>query len=486
MNLNGINLVEYNGYYMLVNYSLRKPVMVSKRVYDTLSEVKKGTPIQELKEKYGEDLLEIIEKKMRELEERKVLECSETNFGNEGMKAIERLRTHEVEILEGNIMVSQDCNMACKYCYGGESGRYNLRGLMSVEMAEKCFRFILEAGGNRSFQKIVFFGGEPLLNMRAIRHVILTWENIKHLYPGREIYFTLTTNGSLLTPEIVEFFRDYKVGISFSLDGPKEIHDANRVMVGGTPSFERVMDAIDLMREYKLPISIRTTVTKNTDYDKFYTFFERQNFDVHTLAIVDYPVIHPKKEYQFDLASYNEFMKKQREVVCEGCDEIRNGKGDSFKAKQMSVSFHKPGTSNYPFLCGAGNWFFAFGLDGYIYPCNRVVGQKKFRIGDIDNGIDQEKMAGLLVEFLHVSKNCNCCWAAAHCKGRCFHQKLNDEGKLEALPEALCDIYRENIADSLLFAHKMKKYIAENKKDFDKALIRYNADHMMENLKNGV
>ena len=103
MNLNGINLVEYNGYYMLVDYSLRKPVMVSKRVYDTLSEVKKGTPIQELKEKYGEDLLEIIEKKMRELEERKVLECSETNFGNEGMKAIERLRTQEVEILEGNI-----------------------------------------------------------------------------------------------------------------------------------------------------------------------------------------------------------------------------------------------------------------------------------------------------------------------------------------------------------------------------------------------
>lgn len=483
MDLNGINLVAYNNHYMLVDYSVRKPVIISKRVYDVLSEAKKGISIQELKEKYGEGLLKTIINKISDLRERKVLECSKTNWGNEGMKAICKFREKEIEILEGNIMVSQDCNMACKYCYGGESGRYNQRGLMSEEMAERCFRFILAYGENRTFQKIVFFGGEPLLNMQAIRHVVLTWEEIKHLYPGREVYFTLTTNGSLLTPEIVEFFRDYKVGISFSLDGPKEIHDANRVMVGGAPSFEKVMNAIDLMRKYKMPISIRSTVTKDIDYDKFYEFFEHQNFDVHTIAVVDYPVLQPERGYQFDLDTYDAFLKRHREIVCKGCEEILQGRGDSFKAKQMSVSFHKPGTSDYPFLCGAGNWFFSFGLDGYIYPCNRVVGQEKFRIGDICNGIDKEKMARLLMEFLKVSENCNSCWAAARCKGRCFHQKINSDGVLEALPVELCDIYRENVADSLLFAHKMKKYMTEDREDFDKALIRYNADYMMENFK---
>ena len=298
-----------------------------------------------------------------------------------------------------------------------------------------------------------------------------------------KIYFTLTTNGLLLNSEIVKFFKDYNVGVSISLDGPREIHDANRVLQNGSTSFDKVMQAIELMRKCELPFSVRTTITKNIDFDKLYKFFEEQDFDIHTISLVDYPMVHTQREYQFDLKSYEEFSKKQREIVRDGCEDILRGKKNSFKAKQMSVSYHNSKRSDFPFICGAGFWLATFGLDGYIYPCNRLVGHEKFRIGDIDNGISKEKMVKILEEFLDASKNCKFCWAASHCKGRCFHQKVNEEGALKELPIGLCDIYRENIADSLFFTRKFKNYMQENKKDFGEAIIRYDADYMMKNYK---
>ena len=86
-------------------------------------------------------------------------------------------------------------------------------------------------------------------------------------------------------------------------------------------------------------------------------------------------------------------------------------------------------------------------------------------------------------EFLEVSNNCNSCWAASRCHGRCFHQKLNENNQMEPLPKELCDIYKESIADSLLFTIEMKKYMEEKKDDFQEAILRYNANHMMEKIR---
>lgn len=485
MDLNNINVIECNNQYVLVDYSASKPVMISKRVYDILAKIKRGEQWKGLEEEYGKDLIHTVINTIQDLRKRKVIADTDENFYQVGQKAIRKYKEQKIELLEGMIMVSQDCNMACSYCYGGSSGSYNHKGFMSKEMAEKCFRYLLSMGGGREFQKVVFFGGEPLLNMDVIRHIILTWEKIKHLYHGREVYFALTTNGLLLTPEIVEFFRDYHVGVSVSLDGPKEIHDANRVLCDGQASFDKVMKGIELLRKYNMPTSIRATVTKNSDLNKLHNFFEEQKFDVNAIAVVDYPMKNPQREYQMDLNAYRDFMKKEREIINEGCEDILSGKKDSSKAKQMSMSFHRSRSSrgDFPFLCGAGIWLVTFGLDGYIYPCNRLVGHEKFRIGDVEHGFDQNKMAQILTEFLNVSKNCGSCWAASRCKGRCFHQKLGEDESFEELPVELCDIYRENIGETLLFAHKTKKYMKEHKKKFDDAIMRYDADHMLKNFK---
>ena len=471
MNLDGINLVEYNAKYMIVDYWAKKPVIISKRVYEIIMKIKSGMPISLIQKSYDSYLVDTVLNTLDNLKTRKVLDFSNKDFYTECKNAMNQYNEQEIDILEGNIMISQDCNMACRYCYGGTSGTYNKRGLMSIEMGEECFRYILSCGKSRAFQKTVFFGGEPLLNMPVIRHIVLTWEKIKNQYHGKEMYFTLTTNGTLLTSEIVEFFKEYNIIVNISLDGPKEIHDSNRILANGKESFEKVIQGIDLLRKFGLPISIRSTITKGTDLHKLQNFFEQENFDVYSIDMVDYPLLCPKKSFQFDLNSYDDFLKQQREVVRIGCEDIYKGDKNSFSSKQMSSSYQRANNNNeYPFLCGAGNWFIAIGLDGYIYPCTRLVGNEKFRIGDVYNGLCKNSMIKLWEEFLEVSNNCNSCWAASRCHGRCFHQKL-------------CDIYKESIADSLLFTIEMKKYMEEKKDDFQEAILRYNANHMMEKIR---
>lgn len=189
MNLNGINLVEYNNRYMLVDYSASKPIIISKRVYIILSKVKKGIPIDILKGEYGENLVNTIESTINDLKVRKVIECSDKSFYEEGKKEICKYQEQDIDLLEGNMMISQDSNMACTYCYGGASGTYNQKGLMSIEMAEKYFRYFISSGGKRKFQKLVFFWWRTIIKYASNKtYCIDMGKNKTPSYWARDVF----------------------------------------------------------------------------------------------------------------------------------------------------------------------------------------------------------------------------------------------------------------------------------------------------------
>ncbi len=480
VNLSEINVVKHEEQYILVDTNTTRPIFVSGRVYDIVTKLKQGQEYRILEDEYGRETVDMVLNHIQSLIEEKIIKPSDGTFYEKGIKEINKYEERPIDVLEGMFMVSQDCNLACKYCYGGESGTFNQKGLMEIETAERCFNYLLSVGKNREFQKVVFIGGEPLLNMKVIKHIVLLWERIKDSYGGKKVFFTLTTNGTLLTEEIVEFFKKHGVGIAVSLDGPKEVHDQNRILAGGEPTFDKVMQGIELLRKYDIPISIRTTATKNVSFSVLHDFFEEQGFDIHTISIVDYPMVKPERCYQFNIEDYKKFLLQQRDIMKKGYKDIIENSKDSFDAKQFSVSFHKSQRENGLFLCGAGNWIVSFGIDGYIYPCNRLVGHEKFRIGDLENGIDKEKVKKIFVDFLEASKNCNSCWAVARCKGRCFYERINKQDEMKEVPEELCEIYRETLADSLVFSHQVKKEMKENHTKLKEAIIRYDASNMMK------
>lgn len=100
------------------------------------------------------------------------------------------------------LMVSQECNMKCAYCYG-DGGEYNNRGKMSLETALRAVDYLIESSHDVKLA-IAFLGGEPLLNFGLIKEVV-KYCSVKESETGRTFSYTITTNGTLLTPEIENF-----------------------------------------------------------------------------------------------------------------------------------------------------------------------------------------------------------------------------------------------------------------------------------------
>lgn len=100
---------------------------------------------------------------------------------------------------------------------------------------KKAIDFLKEHSQNAENRHIGFYGGEPLLNFELIERAV---EYAKKLF-GEDMSFAITTNATLVNDKIAEYFAKNNFNIIISLDGPQEMHDANRLMVNGTGSFEK-------------------------------------------------------------------------------------------------------------------------------------------------------------------------------------------------------------------------------------------------------
>ena len=130
------------------------------------------------------------------------------------------------------LLVAHDCNLRCKYCFAGTGDFGHDRGLMSNEVGEAAVEYIISHSGNRKNCEIDFFGGEPLMNMPVVKHVV-SYVRKREQETGKVFKLTLTTNGILLNDETIAYLNDNHISLVLSLDGRKEVHDRMRPNIGG-------------------------------------------------------------------------------------------------------------------------------------------------------------------------------------------------------------------------------------------------------------
>jgi uncharacterized protein len=135
--------------------------------------------------------------------------------------------------------VNTGCNLSCTYCYKEDLTTPDRGQRMAFETAAQSFELLLAEAKQRERVNLVFFGGEPLSNMPLIRQVIDHAER-RGAEVGKLVDFSLTTNATLLTEELVDYFSAHRVGITVSMDGPKALHDRNRRTVGGKGTYDVV------------------------------------------------------------------------------------------------------------------------------------------------------------------------------------------------------------------------------------------------------
>jgi uncharacterized protein len=351
--------------------------------------------------------------------------------------------------------LAHSCNLRCTYCFA-EAGTYcGHRGLMDLSVAFSSVDFLLQQCRSKS-AKIVFFGGEPLLNFEVMRETVGYAMN-KAEQKGILMHFNLITNLTLMTPDIADFCRDHEIEIQVSLDGPREIHDSQRIFPDGTGSFNRIMENISLMRRHNVPLrGVRATVTDaNSDICQLYDFLKKLGFsNVGMVAVQPDPrtgIVLSQRGMDAIKEGYRLIADRIIECIESG-EKCHLGPLGTFVKRLSELS----GKLSF---CDRGVYMISITPDGAIFPCHRVVSEPQMQIGDINKGFYKplskiDCMGSFGIDDKPV---CQDCWAKRFCGGGCAASALCVNGTVTKPDQTHCQILKEKAEASLRVYYALKR-----------------------------
>lgn len=355
------------------------------------------------------------------------------------------------------LMITQDCNLKCKYCYGGESGRYKSSGQkMSIEVAKNAIDFLFNHNRNIRHFHIGFFGGEPMLNLPLIKEIIEYCERIEKQY-DKKFTYSITTNGTLLTEEKIKFLRSKNVGIMISLDGPEEIHNENRIYRNGRGSYKETISNLEILKKYQKTIIVRATLVKENfqKMEELIKFFNSIGVSRVLFASVSgYEDINP--EFKLKIPEYKIINSQMTHIFKKILREIMEGKDTLFLPFiAILQKIHSKGKSVIG--CGVFRGTTSVSADGKFYPCHRFVGMEGFAFGDVQKGIDHNKLKKICRALDEATIECNSCWAKWLCARSCVREIAHEGGKFVPFRKGYCNLIRKVIKDVMFFYTLIKE-----------------------------
>lgn len=351
--------------------------------------------------------------------------------------------------------ISHDCNMKCRYCFASEGSFGMKSSLMSEETGNKAIDFLLANSKGRKNLEVDFFGGEPLMNFSAVKNIVA---NTREKEGDKNIRFTLTTNGTLLDDESIDFINQNISNIVLSLDGTENTNDNMRRYLDGSGSYA------DIVPKYQKLVSQR-----ESDYYVRGTFTRNNlNFCADVLHMADLGFEHISVEpvvtedgndfsiREQDLpAIYKEYEKLAREII----KRRRSGKG-LFDFFHFNIDIDG-GPCIYKRIkgCGSGSEYIAVTPEGDIYPCHQFVGNKNYLLGNVGTEVlDKEKMQDFLDSNIITNETCGNCWAKYYCGGGCAANNYNFNGDIKKPYKIACDMEKKRVECAIA----IKAVLADN------------------------
>lgn len=347
------------------------------------------------------------------------------------------------------LMVTHDCNMRCDYCYGTQSdgaedqapylyGSYS-RG-MSFETAKEGVDFIFDVSGPLKELSVIFFGGEPLLELGLLRK-ITHYIRKKESETGKTVRLSLSTNGMLLSQETVSFLKQNRISCQVSMDGDSKTHNRHRLLCDGRGSYDSVLPGIKrLLSARPGKVSVRATMSHvNLNLLETVKFLHNLGFgSVHIEPVIGNP--DELCVTEDDVGS----IKKQHEEIAKYLLEC--AEKDRYVNYTNLVKFIRHTTivkDRQAHYCGAARTYIALAQDGSFYPCHRFVGLEEYRMGDLESGFDDRLQNSLLNLTVDDRPLCSKCWIRYLCGGGCWHNAVMINGSM-AIPdmEVSCNIIR--------------------------------------------
>ncbi|HEX8217030.1 MAG TPA: radical SAM protein, partial [Allosphingosinicella sp.] len=344
------------------------------------------------------------------------------------------------------VNVSQRCNLTCPYCYVNK-GHFDYSEVpiprMPMERAETVVDHIHRHFPNLGIYGYHFYGGEPLLNFKAIKTIVEAAE-AKAEETGTETDYHITTNGTLLTPEIADFMEVHRFTVYYSIDSDAETHDELRKYLNGKGSFDDVARNLQLLRERPGVHLIGSSVVREANslgeaIEKLAETGAKQCKAERVRLKDDDPLALVGDAF----AGYLDDIRDLADHYIEYLDTARKPLDYRLTSKILQLLTHK----RRDFFCPAGERMFGVSSNGELYPCALHVGRPQSVLGSIDQGPDPEKVKAFRDKFSADGQEvCRSCWNRTLCGGGCSamvdrfgHEKCDS---LRAESEAAMIVYR--------------------------------------------
>jgi len=322
-----------------------------------------------------------------------------------------------------SLAVAQKCNLGCTYCYAQEGSFGGAPKEMPEEVAERSVELLFSDVQPGERVNLSFLGGEPLTNRDLLQRATEAALRIGRS-KGVTVGFSITTNGTLLSPADGEFFEDYGFAVTISLDGIGEEHDRLRPFKSGRGSYNRIINNVAplLAMQRRMQVSARVTVTpKNLHLPE--TLDEFIDMGFHSVGFS--PMLSSPTGRDAMDADALEVMLAQM-ISCGEEFERRVVSQQRYPFTNMvnaMTEIHK-GTHR-PYPCGAGAGYLGVSATGDLFACHRFVDDPSGSMGSVFEGVDEQRQQQWLTErHVHRQEPCSSCWARYLCGGGCHHEVI--------------------------------------------------------------
>jgi len=345
--------------------------------------------------------------------------------------------------------IAHDCNIRCKYCFASQGDFKGQRSLMSSEVGKKAIDFLIENSGNRRNLEVDFFGGEPLLNFDVVKDIVSYARNIEK-ENNKNFRFTITTNATLLTDEIMKYINDNMDNIVLSIDGNKNTNDYMRSTKNGKGTYDVILPKIKKMVENRGDKSyyVRGTFTKhNIDFSKDVIHLADQGFKQISVEPV---VTDPEQEYALSQEDLPFIFKEYEKLAKEYLQRKNNDIGFNFFHFMIDL-FQGPCIQKRLSGCGAGNEYIAITPEGDIYPCHQFVGDLDFNMGSVFESKLNSSIQNNFKEANVLKKDkCSKCWARFYCSGGCHANAYNFNKDILIPYDVGCEMEKKRLECALM------------------------------------
>ena len=345
--------------------------------------------------------------------------------------------------------VAHVCNLNCSYCFASQGKYHGERALMSYEVGKRALDFLIENSGSRTNLEVDFFGGEPLMNFEVVKQLV-AYARSREKECGKNFRFTLTTNGMLVDDDVIEFSNREMSNVVLSLDGRKEVHDRYRVDYAGNGSWEKIVPKFQRFVEARggKNYYMRGTFTHaNPDFLRDIEEMLSLGFTELSMEPVVAAPDDPSALTAEDLPIVLEQYEKLAELMLR---RHREGKPFTFYHYMIDL---KGGPCIYKRIsgCGSGTEYMAVTPWGDLYPCHQFVGEEKFRLGNVFEGVTNKEIQN---EFegcnVYSRPECKDCWAKLYCSGGCAANAYHATGSVQGVYSYGCELFRKRMECAIM------------------------------------